>query len=355
MNFYHSNSKSDIFLKRQSVATFAITVLSLIIFIVFATINILQQEYFLMTVDVVAIIFIGFTFKELIKKQNTGQIAFIMSIIMLIITLVIAYYDKNQTYGLIWVSAYPILSISMLGNKKSFLLNLILMLIIFPMAYMGIDEWNYGNWNTISFIRFSTSFVFVLFLLYLLEFYFLSMNQELKKSREKELKYIDELQKISSTDSLTSLYNRRYFDSQFSIYIDEVKRYEKSCCIILLDIDFFKSVNDTYGHDEGDVVLKKIAQIIDDNCRSSDISARWGGEEFIILLKETTVKDAFSIADGLRISISENEHLESKGITASFGVSCFDTELDTPKKIFKRVDEALYTSKENGRNKVTIK
>jgi diguanylate cyclase (GGDEF)-like protein len=152
-------------------------------------------------------------------------------------------------------------------------------------------------------------------------------------------------------DVLTGLYNRYAINHFFKQKIDEAKRYNKPLSIIFCDIDFFKKINDTYGHDIGDFVLKNIAVILKTHLRSSDISARWGGEEFIIFLPQTQCQEAAKIAEKLRKVIEESLFSSIKTVTCSFGV----TELkanESADEFLKRVDNLLYKAKENGRNRV---
>ncbi len=120
----------------------------------------------------------------------------------------------------------------------------------------------------------------------------------------------------------------------------------------MFDIDDFKKVNDSYGHDTGDYVLKQIASITKEISRNADVFIRWGGEEFIILCPQTDVKDAYSFADRLRKSIEEYKFKDVEKVTASFGVSAIDST-ESLRLLIDRVDSALYKSKENGKNMVT--
>lgn len=159
------------------------------------------------------------------------------------------------------------------------------------------------------------------------------------------------LMKLAITDSLTGVYNRTKFDAEFSNEFERAKRYKHPLCIVILDIDHFKKVNDTYGHVEGDKVLRKIAKITKSITRENDIFARWGGEEFIILLPESNVEDAKEFADRLRFKIQTSDFEKAKGLTASFGVSHY-LEGESGSDFIKRADSALYKAKEQGRNRV---
>jgi len=159
------------------------------------------------------------------------------------------------------------------------------------------------------------------------------------------------IEKLSVTDQLTQLNNRLKLDSVFKYEIAKAKRFQHSFSVILLDIDFFKSINDTYGHDIGDETLKDIAKILQNSVRETDIIGRWGGEEFLILASETNLKNAMRLSQKIRKNIELHSFKMIGHKTASFGVSTFSSG-DTQEILVKRADEALYKAKTNGRNQV---
>lgn len=162
-----------------------------------------------------------------------------------------------------------------------------------------------------------------------------------------------EVEKLSVTDRLTGLYNRLKLDDVFSYEIDQVKRYRNQFSIILLDIDHFKSVNDTFGHQIGDVVLKEVSSILLKLVRKSDTLGRWGGEEFLIIASNTNAQGARELAEKFRNAIDKFTFSEVKHKTASFGVTTYKPG-DSVEDMVKRADEALYKAKDNGRNRTEI-
>ena len=174
----------------------------------------------------------------------------------------------------------------------------------------------------------------------------LSITQkELEKANEKLLT-------LSSTDQLTSLANRRHLDETLRHSIEYAKRYDRPLSVILVDLDFFKHVNDTYGHEAGDEVLRRSAAVFRRNTRAADTIGRWGGEEFLILCPETQMEEALVLAEKLRSMLSieqmPHDHLQ----TASFGVCEYDSNDPTPEHLVRRADDALYAAKAQGRNSV---
>ena len=159
----------------------------------------------------------------------------------------------------------------------------------------------------------------------------------------------------ASHDRLTGLFNRNKFDEFYSKEVKRSKRYKTELSIIIFDIDDFKIINDTHGHQIGDVVLKEISQIISLHIREQDIAVRWGGEEFLVLLPHTNLDGATTVANKIRTNIEVYSFTQlNLKITASFGV-CELKEEDTDESLILRTDKFLYEAKNNGKNKVIAK
>ncbi len=159
------------------------------------------------------------------------------------------------------------------------------------------------------------------------------------------------LEKLSITDRLTGLHNRLKLDQVIDEEYARCKQGSNSFAIILLDIDKFKSINDTYGHSVGDLVLKEFAKILSSGIREIDTVGRWGGEEFLIICRDTDQSSVIALAESLRSTISNHDFPVVQNRTSSFGVSVF-TKGDTIAAVMNRADKALYQAKENGRNRV---
>jgi len=158
-----------------------------------------------------------------------------------------------------------------------------------------------------------------------------------------------ELEELSVTDQLTKLYNRRKIDKILATEIEQARRYNHSFSLILIDIDYFKNINDTYGHQAGDQVLRVISKLFSSNIRQTDMVGRWGGEEFLIISLESELQKILIFVEKLRTLI-ENHHFEKFGsVTCSFGVAQF-TPGDTVDSLLSRTDVALYEAKDAGRN-----
>jgi two-component system cell cycle response regulator len=180
------------------------------------------------------------------------------------------------------------------------------------------------------------------------------------KLLQDELRQLNEkLERLSNTDPLTGLYNRRYFFNTLEKEFERSKRYNRALSLLMMDIDFFKSVNDKCGHLTGDKILTIIARILKTDLRKIDICARYGGEEFVILLPETDVNGAISVANRDLNEIREQDLSdicsELKTITISIGIASLpDDNIKTTDAFIKLADDALYQAKKEGRNRIIV-
>ncbi len=182
--------------------------------------------------------------------------------------------------------------------------------------------------------------------------------EKIAEATSRELFLLNQkLEKLSITDPLTDCYNRRHFNETASKVYMLSTRHERPLSALMLDLDYFKKVNDTYGHNIGDDVLKKVAHTCQLFIRETDLFARYGGEEFCFLFPETNATHAIIIAEKLRTAIA-NLEMKANGakffITASLGVSENDHKEDSLERLIKRSDEALYEAKRSGRNCVVV-
>ncbi len=165
---------------------------------------------------------------------------------------------------------------------------------------------------------------------------------------------------MAITDGLTGLYNRHYLDTHLKNLAESSLKNKKQLSLVIMDMDHFKSVNDTYGHDVGDQVLIQLAKVMVNCFRSADLSARYGGEEFVVLMPETDFQSAYEAAERMRKSVETtpfpvNHVVGQLSKTISIGVSNLNLEDDTPEALLKRADTALYIAKNGGRNRVCPK
>lgn len=163
----------------------------------------------------------------------------------------------------------------------------------------------------------------------------------------------DQLEKMALVDQLTSFYNRHYLIETAPLKIANAIRHESPLCMVMIDIDYFKSINDRHGHDVGDKVLRAVSAIIKTNTRQGDIAARFGGEEFLLLLDHCDIEAAVSKVEFIRKTIEELNP-ENISLTASFGITKLIDQSDNFDSFYKRADNAVYLAKDNGRNRIEI-
>lgn len=163
----------------------------------------------------------------------------------------------------------------------------------------------------------------------------------------------EKFMKKANIDSLTNIYSRQKFNELYEIELDRSARYLNPLTILFIDIDFFKIINDTHGHAVGDATLETFAKVVSENIREFDIFARWGGEEFILLLPQTNINDGYKLAEKIRTIISSYEFKDIKSLTCSIGVSSL-IKGDNTQSLLKRADQGLYKAKKNGRNRTIL-
>ena len=176
--------------------------------------------------------------------------------------------------------------------------------------------------------------------------FFVSTGHDISERIEVEKK----LHSLATKDSLTGVYNRYSLNKEIDTNIKKYERYADIFSLLMIDIDYFKNVNDTYGHDVGDLVLKEICSVIENLIRETDIFGRWGGEEFLLILPKTNKDEAISMATRIKNIIEEHKFDYIPQVTVSIGVSVYNKSI-----ILKDVDDALYKAKSTGRNRVEYK
>lgn len=179
------------------------------------------------------------------------------------------------------------------------------------------------------------------------------LNREIAVVNRKLKEKSHELEKISITDPLTNIFNRRHLEASLEDEVQRTIRYGHPLSVILIDIDYFKSINDDFGHQTGDRVLSKFTRLVKKRIRKTDILGRWGGEEFLIVCPEISIDDAFRLAEGLRKKIETTVFDRAGKRTASFGIAEYKSG-DDKEALVVRADMALYRAKESGRNQVRV-
>lgn len=217
---------------------------------------------------------------------------------------------------------------------------------IYEVNSRAIKDENCNSINLVSIIRDVTQKV-------ILEEVLEAREKQYKElAKELERKNISLSERVS-IDNLTGIKNRYYFDERIKEEVDLAKRQKASFSLLLFDLDHFKLVNDNFGHDIGDKVLKRVTDAVSKIIRSYDIFARWGGEEFVVLMPNTTEAEAVPAAEKIRKTVEDISHPDIEKITISIGIAIWEADDDVD-QIFVKADKALYTAKNQGRNRVIV-
>jgi diguanylate cyclase (GGDEF)-like protein len=348
------NTKQDPFLFRRLALTAALLGITLFAFFAFILINYAKENYTLVIIDAVTIAFTLFSLYLLFVKKQIHQAGLLATSMLFIFLIVLSYLNKNHEFGLVWTLCFPLFVIPILGKHRGLIMIVLFYCALIPIVYWGIGEWDNGYWSFTSFMRFLVSSFTVVFIAYFFETSTIAAYELILKNRSNEIKYLEKLETLSVTDQLTGLYNRRYFDEQFKREQEKINRYGSQLCLIMMDLDHFKSINDRFGHQAGDKVLVEFSQLIKQGIRNTDILSRWGGEEFILLLPETSLANAAIMAEKLRVLVKENKFSRAEKVTASFGVAQVNKLSDNDRPAIQNADSALYQAKRDGRNRVVV-
>lgn len=179
-----------------------------------------------------------------------------------------------------------------------------------------------------------------------------SLNEAIAQKQQELMEINAKLLEVSNTDKLTNIANRRYFQAKLEEYLQGFEKHDHAFSLCMIDIDYFKQVNDTYGHLTGDEVLKNLAAVVKKHLRPKDFLARYGGEEFVIILPDTDVSAAMQMAENLNKVVAHSDWGVVGHLTISIGVATCE-ERCTATSLVAKADEALYASKRNGRNRAT--
>lgn len=300
---------------------------------IFSFINIfIRDDIFLGVLNLSTTLLSMITLFDLRKNRNIPRSSFITIFFIVCFFIAFVYINKNDEFGLIWVQLVSIFSVALIGWKKGAVITLVYLFIIFLIAYDGIGVWQDGLWTPMAFTRLIFSSLSVLLIVVMMD---IALTQSIQR-----------IKILSEVDVLTNAYNRRKITSILQSEMKQSSRYEDDLALILLDIDDFKKVNDTLGHQEGDRVLQSLSKHIKSSLRSSDSFGRWGGEEFLIIIPQISQENAKKIIEKLRLSINETQT-----VTCSFGLSIYQDKenMDT---FVNRADKAMYQAKKSGKNQV---
>lgn len=278
-------------------------------------------------------------------SKNLNLACSIEAILVGIFVLGLVYLGGFNNTALYWVFPFPAILFGLLGVRNALIGNAILVILLAVMLF--VPDLTLANYKPSEQSRFITSLIIVIIACWINEYFREQSHQAmllLQLNKEQQ----------ANTDPLTQLANRRFIDLNLMQSIKLQPELFFPLAIIACDIDHFKQLNDQFGHQAGDTVLKAIADIFRNHLRQQDIASRTGGEEFLLLLPKTSKEDAVKVADKIRLQLSQQAILSTKPdykITASFGVAeC--NELAHLQAAITLADQQLYQSKRNGRNQI---
>ena len=317
-----------------------------LVFLGFGSVYLIKGNYplgiFEFSLGLIQLMNIGFLYYK--HKDNASYRILVGSVH--IMSLIVFITGGLGDTGFLWIEFIPIFTMLILNHKESslwicvytfFLLSLI--------AYNCLID---------TFLVYSNIQIFQSVIVYLLFLYLTDNNEKLKAvGRQMLEKQNRELQEMSQTDSLTGLFNRSFINRILNNEFNRFERYNYSFSVIMLDIDHFKKVNDSFGHQTGDCVLVAIAKALKTNTRKTDFICRWGGEEFLIVCPGTTLEPAGILAEKIRKVIESLSFKEGFTVTASFGAAEI-TESLSVNNLIAESDRLLYESKHMGRNRVSL-
>ena len=300
------------------------------------------------------------------NTHKVYQIYYTVVIAFSILFLYLVYHIDEDRSLILWLFTYPLGVIFLLGSRVGFILSMallgltILQFIFFPHIH---------ETYTVPFqVRFSITYVAISLIASWIEYHrsryeqeslrtqeaLLKEQENLKKEIQRRVILEEELKKLAQTDTLTSLFNRRHFLALAQQEIIKAVRYEHSLCFAVLDIDFFKRINDTLGYPVGDIVVSTLARHLQHSIRQSDIVARIGGEEFAFLLLHVNEEQARAKMERLCKEISECiiQYGSDKtlSVTVSIGIAMLQAPIQTLDELYMRADQKLYEAKKAGRN-----
>jgi diguanylate cyclase (GGDEF)-like protein len=291
------------------------------------------------------------------KPKLRKRRSFILVAACAVISVYSFWNGGSGESGYIWAFVFAPLTFYLLGKRLGLIYNLLLLFAettLFFLARAGVTGHAFRPGTLLILL---TALVFLVIFLYGYE-YIQEQNRTAVEQKTKQLLALNEdLMHLAHVDFLTELLNRRKIIGALREEIDRYRRYQTPVSVILLDVDHFKSFNDTYGHPFGDEVLRLIARTLKSAARETDRVGRCGGEEFLIVLPSTTASDAMKLAERARLRLRDISLHPKDGVdvtvTASFAVAQAG-EGENDSELFARVDRALYQSKNAGRDRVTM-
>ena len=325
---------------------------------------------------ILGVLYFLFMIPDSLLIREKGTLALIFGNRLLFLALILVFYlrirfAKDFRFFYRWVTAYEILAsvlfltVYLLYDSPDFIIQAFGVMVILLAAFIIPNRFIYMVFSALfisaAFFLISAAFLkdiaigrFSAAVVYITLVILLSGISSYRTGYYKRIQYANsrELQKLSNIDSLTGVYNRHKFNEELRRGINYAQRYRAELSIVMYDFDDFKKINDAFGHPAGDATLVEAAGIVRNSVRNTDVLARWGGEEFILLLPGTGKEQASELAHRLQEKIGSHPFSVGR-VTCSFGVAVMD-QSDTEETLVKRADIRLYAAKKAGKNRVEV-
>ena len=355
-NFQHSTHASS----KKIFFLITMLIVSVFIFLLFTLISIyISHNHKIAILDFSIALISTYILYHLYKYKNVPLAIKFSTLNLLLFFIAFIFINGSSHFSLIWTIFFPIFATLANGKKVGLEYSLLFYAFLYPVAYSAIGVWDNGNWLLVDWLRLVTSSLVLIAIMYFNEMAFEESSKKLEETMRKKAHYLEELKKISLTDDLTGLYNRRYFKERAQKFLESVQKEQKCFTFFIADIDYFKNYNDFYGHYLGDEALINIAQAIKSSIQDKEnFVFRLGGEEFGGVLLSTTFETSEEKIKTMRKSI-QNLQLEhkkskvSKYLSVSIGVYTLSYQHAYEiNDLYKYADAALYKAKEKGRNRI---
>jgi diguanylate cyclase (GGDEF)-like protein len=339
----------------------AVLFITVVISFTFLVVNtFVVHNYLLASIDVVILLSMLYALYLLRHRNEHQRAGYISTAIIFLLFLLIVMTQHGEKFTFIWTYFFAPFAMITLNARRGLIISLIFLSLLFSISCTGIGEWQQGQWDTASYFRFILAHFVILYVMYAIFHANEKANMKIEELRQNEKEQLRLFEKLSLTDPLTGLYNRRFLKEIFPKQFYSARRNGKTLAFFLLDIDFFKSFNDMHGHQLGDDLLMKVGHILKEELRrGEDYTFRIGGDEFAGILvsedREGIEKKIRKVHQKISQYHIENDQIpDAPSVTVSIGIHIPTEEEYDFKEIYNITDTALYKAKADGRNRIVF-
>lgn len=312
--------------------------------LLFSVVNFLREIYILSAIELGFSFYSIFLWRIIPTTPNFSKWVLLYIIPCFLVIMYALFLPKSSEAMFVWILTIPLVSYLLIGRQKGFWVSVVFILLgIIVYHWRFMDTNNSFTLNTAISINVCFSSVLCMAIAHVYE-----LNREKNEKR---------LLDLAGTDKLTGLANRMKLDESFRHFSLLTKRHNINFILVLFDVDFFKNINDQYGHNVGDKALCYVADFLKENIRESDFLARFGGEEFSLLMTSSDINEAYKHIDLMREKLSQKPFIMNNNkinITLSAGLATYGSDGTSLDSLMKKADDRLYKAKDNGRNCIVV-